>query len=87
MEHFIWELIQDESEAISKYYKFLESDSSKTTEASPFVKVIEKIISDERDHLEALKFLYDSLTKAKPATDMKEYAAGQLMAYRDRMNR
>lgn len=84
MENVIWGLVRDEADAIEKYYKFLKSDFAKTEEAEPFVQIIENIIRDERDHLEALKFLLDKTTKDKPVTDITELANRVLFEFREK---
>jgi|GEM_PF-5996853 len=80
----LWKLIEDETEAISAYYLFLESPFAQTVEAAPIVETVRAIIADERDHLNALKYLCDALTREKPATDMTEAAHAALSDYRER---
>ena len=84
MESKIWELIQDESAAIQQYYSLLESDFAQTVEAEPFIEVIKQIISDERDHLAALQYLYQAITKNKPQTDTTEAAHAIFADFRER---
>jgi rubrerythrin len=83
MEDILWSLIQDEAEAITRYYRFLESDFAKTAEAEPFVSVVLRIVSEERDHLDALKYLYDTTAKTKAATDVTEAAKQAMADYRE----
>lgn len=80
----LWGLIQDEAQAVSGYIKFLDSDFAKSAEGIPFASLIrDMIIPDERDHLEALKFLYESFTKTKAAVDALELAKKLLAGWKD----
>ena len=81
---FLWKLIEDEADAISKYAAFLDSDFARSVEAEPIAATIRAIISDERDHLNALKYLHDAMTKEKAVTDMSDFARAALTEYRDR---
>ena len=81
----LWKLIEDEAEAISTYYDFLGSDFAQTAEAAPIVETVRAIIADECDHLNALKFLCESVTREKPAGDMTETAHVALSEYRERI--
>lgn len=84
MQSKIWRLIQDEGEAIAQYYAFLEEDFAQAAEAEPFVEVIRQIISEERDHLAALQYLYQAITKNKPQTDTTEAAHAIFADFRER---
>ena len=84
MQSKIWELIQDESEAIAQYYAFLEKDFAQTAEAEPFIEIIRQIISEERDHLAALEYLYAATTKNKPETEIANAAHDILANFRER---
>ncbi len=80
----IWALIQDEAQAISGYLDALEElRESEKPEAMYFRMLIESLIADERDHLEALKYLYDHFGRSKPATDSTEKAKEYYTEYQD----
>ncbi len=76
--------MQDEAEAISKYYEFMDSDFAKTAEAEPFIKVFEKIINDKRDHHEALNYLIDVSAKDKHTSATTELGKVALAEYKER---
>lgn len=80
----LWGLIQAKAEAIAGYYKFLESDYAKTAEAEPLVATVHRIIGEDRDHLCALKYLYDTVTKDKAATTMIDFALAEYKAYQEK---
>lgn len=70
----LWKLIQTEAEAIAGYYDFLKTSFAQEPEAAPVVATIQRIISDERDHLNALYQLYETLSEDKAATATVEFA-------------
>ncbi len=61
----LWGLIQDEASAVKGYYKALD----KYKDIPEVVEVLTDIIADERDHLNALNYVYEELVNVKPATD------------------
>lgn len=79
----LWALIQDEAEAIKGYLDWLEGDFAQSNEAQPFVMLVRQIIADERDHMDALTFLYNSKCKEKPATESVETAKKALAEWKD----
>jgi rubrerythrin len=79
----LWKLIQDEADAVAKYYAFLESDYAKQEKTVPVAQVIDKIIRDEIDHLNALKYLFDKMSRLKASTDMSDFAAQAIEKYRE----
>lgn len=84
METRLWKLIQNEAASISVYYAFLDEEFAKTIEAKPFVDVVKKIISNKRDHLTALEYLYQATVKEKPETETVDMARDILAAFREK---
>jgi rubrerythrin len=82
MEEQLWSLIMDEAEAIKGYYDVLSKAADADME--PIRETINLIIADERDHLEALKFLYSTITKNKIVTDALDYAKEAQKEYKNR---
>jgi rubrerythrin len=80
----LWRLIQDEAEAIAGYYEFLESDFVKEGPGEAARGVIQMVISDERDHLEALKYVYTALTDNKKVTDALDLAKTEMFEFKNR---
>lgn len=79
----LWALIQDEAEAVKGYLEWLEGDFANSNAGAPFVTLIRQIIADERDHMDALTFLYNSKCKEKPASDSLETAKKALADWKD----
>ncbi len=64
----IWDLIRDEAEAVQGYFKVLE-ECKEHSECKALEAVIEDIIADEQDHIDALNYVYLQLGGIKPAMD------------------
>lgn len=73
MESALWNLIRDEAEAVQGYYDVLEKVED-NPEMIAVRDTLRMIISDERDHLDALNYLYSTISKNKPATDALDFA-------------
>ncbi len=64
----IWDLIRDEAEAVEGYFKVLE-EAKEHPECAALIPLLETIIADEEDHIDALNYYYRSTGGIKPATD------------------
>lgn len=85
----IWSLIQDEADAVRGYLDAINTIKDEFVSIDPdaygmAVDLINLIVSDERDHLQALTYLYSVLSKEKPAVDAQEYIKSLYNVYKDR---
>ncbi len=64
----IWDLIRDEAEAVEGYFKVLE-ECKGHPDCAALSTVIEDIIGDEQDHINALNYIYLQLGGIKSAND------------------
>lgn len=82
----LWALIQDEADAVRGYYDTINTlkEELGNDECAMACKVLMMIISDERDHLEALTKLYEIFSKEKPATDVQDFVNELYTVYKDR---
>lgn len=79
----LWALIQNTAESIKGYYKFLGCDYAQSDEGVPVSQVVEGIIKDNLDHLDALKYLHLQISKVKPTKETVEIAMKKMSDYRE----
>jgi rubrerythrin len=79
----LWALIQDEAEAVSGYLKFIQNhiDDPVCTAA---IQVIEDIVQDEVDHLNALKKVWNDHAGPDKTKDSVELANTVIRQLRDK---
>lgn len=82
MENAIWEIIESISKTISKLGCFIYPDGS-TPEEKTLISVLKKILSNERDSLNALEYLYTQITKDKPGIEITAFTKETLSNFRE----
>ncbi len=69
----LWDLIRDEAEAVEGYFKVLH-EAKEDPETQVLVPILEDIIADEQDHIDALTYAYNSMGGVKSKADVLSLA-------------